>query len=120
MLAKHGLSVRRACVHLNTWADPCDVLSAVRFAERYANLTADGFEPTCLINAMFERRVAGEAVFPPYTPYFDDWKVITREDCELKFRAGAPAFSTSIRAERDPLVAEWMNLFFSRPSRWEV
>lgn len=86
LLAEHGLSLRRACVHLNTWADPRDVRQAVEFARKYEKRTVDGFEPTCLINAFFERRAESMKRKPAYTPYFDDQKVKDAEGCAEKLK----------------------------------
>jgi len=119
ILRENGLSCRRACVHLNTWADPEDIYSAIDLAEKYETRTIDGFEPTCLINAFYEKRMAEKGVVSTFRPYIHDDKVNTVEDCLEKIKLNVPGFSTSQKAETDPVVIEWMNGFYDRPSRWE-
>lgn len=115
LLAGHGLGTRRVCLHLNTWTDPRDVVSALAFAERYAQRLPYGVEGTCVYNAFYERR-AGDGDFVDY-PY--DRKCYTAADCQAKVDKARPQFSTSPLAERDPGVVRWMDRHFPDPSPWE-
>lgn len=119
ILNQNGLSTRAACLHLNTWANPVDVNAAWEFANNNKRLTAHGFEPTCLINAMFEKRMAEAGITPEYTAYKNDWKVTAFPDCEQKIKDGLPGFSTTPAAEKDEWLVEWMNNYYSEPSKWE-
>lgn len=120
LLAEHGLSLRRACVHLDTWADPKDVRAAVEFAKEHEGRTVGGFEPTCLINAFFERRMKNAKRRPVYEPYAEDWKARCAGDCAEKIWSGSPMFSTEAGAETDPAVAAWMDAFYDEPCVWEL
>lgn len=116
ILESHGLGVRRVCLHLNTWTDPRDVVSALAFAERYAQKCQYGIEGTCVYNAFYERRT-GDAEFMDY-PY--DRKAGSAADCQFKVDNTRPQFSTTPAAERDPGVVRWMERHFPDPSPWEV
>lgn len=119
ILEKENLSTRRVCLHLNTWADPQDVASAIALAEKYAGLTRLGFENTCPINAYFEKRMKEAGVTPVFTKYTQDWKVNRAKDIEKKVKMRLPGFSTSPKAEKDPWVMKWMDTYYSEPSKWE-
>ena len=118
-LQRDGLSIRAACLHLNTWANPQDVEAAWDFAMSHYDDTWHGLEPTCLINAMFEKRMAEAGITPEYTAYKNDEKVTAFPDCEQKIKDGLPGFSTTPAAEKDEWLVEWMNNYYSEPCRWE-
>ena len=118
-LQRDGLSVRAACLHLNTWANPQDVKCAWDYAVEHRDVTWHGLEPFCLINAMFEKRMAEAGISPEYTAYKNDEKVIAFPDCEAKIKAGLPGFSTTPGAEKDEWLAEWMDNYYSEPCKWE-
>ena len=119
ILERHGLSIRGVPLHLNSWADPRDVNAAWDFAQNFRNLTRDGYEQTCLINAMFEKRMKESGITPEYTIYRQDEKVTAFPDCEQKIKDGLPGFSTTPAAEKDEWLVEWMNSYYSDPSKWE-
>jgi hypothetical protein len=119
VLARESLSTRQACLHLNTWADPQDVAPAIVLAEKYAGLTRQGFEATCLINAYFEKRMKDAGITPVFTKYKQDWKVNTAKDIEKKIKMRLPGFTTSPKAELRDDIVMFMENYYSEPSKWE-
>ena len=115
LLAAHGLSTRRACLHLNTWADPKDVVSGLAFAERYAQRLPYGAEATCVFNAFYEKRAGSEG----FVDYPFDSKVFNAADCQAKVDSGRPQFTTAPSAERRSDVIDWMAREYPDPSPWE-
>ena len=118
LLQSTGLSLRRACCHMNTWMDPRYAVEVANLAKRHAVLSPYGFEPTCLFNALFER----DNPHASYTEITDavDRKVSSPEDIAAKIASGAVAFSTTPRAESTPSVIAAMNALYPEPCRYEA
>jgi hypothetical protein len=116
MLAANGLSTRMAHVHMNTWMDPDDLEGVLALANANLGRSRLGFEPSCLFNAMYERRNPdAEFVFCP-----EDSKVQSVADIKEKIERGIPMFSTTPEAEEDAKVVEAMYGMYPRMSIWEA
>lgn len=118
LVDSEGLSRRMACCHLNTWMDGADMKEVRALADTHKSFTPFGFEPTCLFNAVFEKRHPDGR----YCEISDaqDSKVNCAADAERKIADGAPAFSSSPQAEKNPEFVQWMDDFLPDKSRYEV
>jgi len=119
LLRENGLPARDVAIHLNTWTDPQDVAPAIALAESAKGRTRFGFEATCVLNALYERRMAQAGETPVYASYWWDAKASSAKDCADKVAKGLPGFSTTPAAERDARVVAWMDAFYNVPSKWE-
>lgn len=111
------LSLRKACLHFNTWMDGRNLDEVLAIANRHRTLTTFGFEPTCLFNAVFEKKNPN-AVYTTITNA-DDRKVHNPQEIDAKLKAGALGFSTTPNAEKFLPVIQRMNALYFGKSPWE-
>ena len=116
-LESEHLSTRKACLHFNTWMDGSNREEVLAIAGRHKHLTNFGFEPTCLFNAVFEKKHPN-SVYKTITNG-DDRKVHVAGDIDAKLKSGALGFSTNPAAETNAQVIAKMNALFPVKSPWE-
>lgn len=99
-------------MHVDTWTDPHDIDAAVEFAMKYKDKCKLGVEPTCILSALYEKRLESIGVKVKFTEYKLDCKVHTPEDCENVLKSKRLMFSSSADYEKDEKLISWMDNFF--------
>lgn len=116
-LAAERLSTRKACLHFNTWMDGRNLDEVLALADRHKSFTHFGFEPTCLFNAIFEKKNPGAKY--EHKSNGDDRKVHTVADIDAKLKSGLLQFSTPPAAEQNAAIVAKMNSLFPEKCRFE-